>query len=268
MHLSEEVVCQSSVVVESTKVCAAHIADLKLLVTRGTRRVGKSLELTFAVFFQLLLLSNAEVLCHGRVDTTQLAQDLNLNQTVLDIARQFANLFQESVRLANFVGGLFQAALGTVYAAVAVIDVFLHVSHVVELETPFALLLVVCVLVLGLQGFAVGLWTQAEILFGVGKQVVRTGADKVGAAHLWISDGELGSARCTGASQQLLAHELLCRNLLATFVHRLLHVKVYPAAFFAQRPWWRGATSQICSCGRRCDVWDEEAMLKVNAPYR
>jgi hypothetical protein len=33
VHLSEEVICQSSVIIESTQVCAAHVADLELLMT-------------------------------------------------------------------------------------------------------------------------------------------------------------------------------------------------------------------------------------------
>lgn len=33
VHLSEEVICQSSVIIESTQVCTAHVADLELLMT-------------------------------------------------------------------------------------------------------------------------------------------------------------------------------------------------------------------------------------------
>lgn len=118
----------------------------------------------------------------------------------------------EIISLTDLIRRLFQPALGALDATVAVVNVFLHVAHVVKFKAPFALLMVVCIFVLGFQGFAVGLWTQAEILFRIGKQVVWTGADKVRAAHLWISDVELGGARRARASHELLAHELFCEG--------------------------------------------------------
>ena len=36
MHFSKKVVCQSTIVVKTTQVCAAHVANLQFLVARGT----------------------------------------------------------------------------------------------------------------------------------------------------------------------------------------------------------------------------------------
>jgi hypothetical protein len=93
MHLSKEVVGQSSIIVQSAEVRSTHITDLKFLVARRTRSVGKRLEFSFTILLDLFLLSDSKVFRHGRVDATKLSQYLQLNQTVFNVARQFANLF-------------------------------------------------------------------------------------------------------------------------------------------------------------------------------
>ena len=61
----------------------------------------------------------------------------------------------------------------------------LHVSHIIELETPSALLVRLCVCVLNLQRLVVHLGTGAQLVLGIGEEVVWTVADEVRAAHPW-----------------------------------------------------------------------------------
>jgi hypothetical protein len=58
MHFTEEVVRESTIVVETTEVRATDVTDLELLVAGGTRSIGKGLELPFAGLFLMLGGSN------------------------------------------------------------------------------------------------------------------------------------------------------------------------------------------------------------------
>ncbi len=78
------------------------------------------------------------------------------------------------VRLSYLIRRLLQASLRRVDPAVALVDVFLHIPHVVELEAVF--LLVGRGFVLGFQRLAVDLGAGAEVLFRVCEEVVRAGA--------------------------------------------------------------------------------------------
>ncbi|KAL1842549.1 hypothetical protein VTK73DRAFT_3089 [Phialemonium thermophilum] len=113
----------------------------------------------------------------------------------------------QNVRLADLVGRLLQASLGGVDAAVAVVDVLLQVAQVVVLEAVLLALVLGQGLVLVLERLGVHLGAGAQVLLGVGEEVVRAGADEVGAAHLGVGQGELGAAGGGPA-----AHELLCRG--------------------------------------------------------
>lgn len=115
----------------------------------------------------------------------------------------------QSISLSYFIGSLLQPPLRAVDSPIALIDVLLHVPKVVVLESPFRFLLGVGGLVLCLQAFVVQLGTWTEILFGVGEQIVRACANKIGAAHLHISYRNLGSSSA-GSTHELLAHELFC----------------------------------------------------------
>lgn len=94
MHLAEEMVCKSTIIVKSAEVCAAYIADLKFLMSRRSRCVGESLQLALTIFFDLLLLPDPEVLRDSRVDTAELAQDRDLKEAVLYASRKFVDLFE------------------------------------------------------------------------------------------------------------------------------------------------------------------------------
>lgn len=59
MHLSEEVVCQSAIIIESTQVCAANVADLELLVAGWARGILEVLEV--ALISLLLVLRRADL---------------------------------------------------------------------------------------------------------------------------------------------------------------------------------------------------------------
>jgi hypothetical protein len=87
--------------------------------------------------------------------------------------------------------------------------VVLHVPVVVELEAPPALLVCVCLLILGLERLIVHFWTRTQLILGVGEEVVGAVADEVRAADLGVGDAELRRA-LVGAAHGLLAHELLC----------------------------------------------------------
>jgi hypothetical protein len=84
----------------------------------------------------------------------------------------------------------------------------LHVPHVVEVEAPPALLLCICLLVLGLECLIMRLGTRSQFVLRVCEEVVRTVADKIRATDFRVGDAELRRA-LVGARHGLLAHELL-----------------------------------------------------------
>ena len=76
--------------------------------------------------------------------------------------------------LPDLIGRLLQPSLRSIDSPVALIDILLHVSHVIVLEAVFAL--VWGALVLRFQWLAMDFRTGAKILLGVCEEVVRTGA--------------------------------------------------------------------------------------------
>lgn len=85
-------------------------------------------------------------------------------------------MFEEVVGLADLVGRLLQSALRLVDAAVAVVDVFLHVAHVVVLEAVLLFLGRGQPVVFHLERLWVGFGARSQVLFRVGEEVVRTGS--------------------------------------------------------------------------------------------
>lgn len=109
------------------------------------------------------------------------------------------------VGLPDLIWRLFQSSLRSIDPPVALIDVFLHISHIVVLETVLAL--VGRGFILRFERFAMDLGAGSKVLLGVREEVVRTCADKIGATDFWVSEGELSVSRGgTGA------HELLCEG--------------------------------------------------------
>ena len=95
----------------------------------------------------------------------------------------------EVIGLSDLIWRLLQSSLRGIDPPVALIDIFLHISHVVVLEAVLAL--VGRGFIFGLERFAMDLRTGAEILLGICEEVVRACADDVGATDFWVSDGEL-----------------------------------------------------------------------------
>lgn len=108
----------------------------------------------------------------------------------------------QGICLADLVRRLLQTSLRSLDPPVALVNVLLHVPHVVVFEAVLAL--VRRVLVLRFERFAVHFGAGSEVLFCVCEEVVRAGADEEGAADFGVRHGELGMSRGgTGA------HELL-----------------------------------------------------------
>lgn len=99
------------------------------------------------------------------------------------------------IRLPNLIRRLLQPPLGDINPAIALVNVLLHIAHVVEVEAPFVLLRGRRDLVLRLEALAVHLGARAEVLLCVGEEVVRACSDQVRAADFGVCDGELGVAR-------------------------------------------------------------------------
>jgi hypothetical protein len=118
----------------------------------------------------------------------------------------------QSIRLSNLFRRLLETALSLIYLAIAAVNVMLHIAQVVEVKPPPALLICVCLLVLGLESFIVDLGTGAEFVLCVREEIVGAVANKVRAADLGVGDAELRRA-LVRAAHELLAHELFYRTL-------------------------------------------------------
>lgn len=145
------------------------------------------------------------MLVEGTRHEARAAEDFDLEQAGLDGGSEVGDLLEQGVGLADFVRGLLEAALGGVDAPVAVVDVLLEVAQVVELEGVFGWRGEVFLF----ERLGMHFWAGSEVLLGVCEEVVRAGADEVGAAEFGVGDGELGRA-CGGRG----AHELLCDVLV------------------------------------------------------
>lgn len=94
VHLAEEVVCQSSVIVQSAQVRAAHVADLQLLVARWPGCILQVLEITLEGFLLMLCGPDFVHLVQGHCDGARLAQHRDFEEARVDGVCQVGNLFQ------------------------------------------------------------------------------------------------------------------------------------------------------------------------------
>lgn len=103
VHLSEEVICQSSIVVESTQVGTADVADLQLLVTRRTGGILEVLEVALASL--LLMFGGAHFVHfgHGHCDGACLAEDGDFEKAAVDGVGEVSDLFELVRRLVHIV---------------------------------------------------------------------------------------------------------------------------------------------------------------------
>lgn len=216
MHLAKEVIRQSSVVVEPRQIRTTDIAHLQLLMPARSTRIAQRLQLPLPLL--LLHLGQLQLVefLHGKVDRAFLAHDLDLYDAGFDGTAQVGDLLEQGVRLPDLVGRLLQSPLRLVNPPIAVADIASNVTQIIPLEAPFTLLLLGCGGVFLLEVWLVGFGTCAQVLFGVGEEVVGTGAAQVRAADFGIGQGQLG--RFVGgrgvSGEELVAHELLEQSSL------------------------------------------------------
>lgn len=115
--------------------------------------------------------------------------------------------------MADLIRGLLQPALRSLDSPVTIINVFLHIAHVVKLEAPFRLFRGRRSFVFRFQHFAMHLRAGSEVLLGIGEEVVRAGPDEVGTADFWIRNGELGVATLSASPNELVSYQT--KTLLA-----------------------------------------------------
>ena len=83
------------------------------------------------------------------------------------------------IRLPNLIRCLLQPTLRGFNAPITIVNVLLHIAHIVVVEPPLGLLGCRRSLVLRFQALAMYLGTRAQILLGVGEKVMRTRADQI-----------------------------------------------------------------------------------------
>lgn len=148
-------------------------------------------------------------LLHSEIHSALLAQNFHLYDASLDRLGQVADTLQQRIRLADLVGRLLETALRSVDSAIAIRHVLADVALVVELEAPFPFLRIGGALIFFAEVREVLFGARAEVLLGVGEEVVWTAAAEVGAADFWVGDGENGLLLCAGAGHELVTHQLL-----------------------------------------------------------
>lgn len=214
MHFSKEVIRQSAVVIETTEVCAAHVADLQLLVTGGAGGVLEVLEFPLAGFFLVFGGAGFVELVVCLSDGAGLTQDGDFEKASVDCFGEVRDLFElwksissplrynykskervaegnkqekekekkntyKIIRLPNLIRRLLQPSLSRINSPVTIVDILLHITHIVKLKAPFRLLGRRSQLVFRLQSLTMHLGTRTQVLFGIGEEIMRTGPGQV-----------------------------------------------------------------------------------------
>lgn len=94
VHLSKEVICQSSVVVESTQVGTTDVADLQLLVARRTGGILEILEVALAGLLLMFRCADFVHFGHGHCDGPCLAEDGDFQKAAVDGVGEIGDLFK------------------------------------------------------------------------------------------------------------------------------------------------------------------------------
>lgn len=94
MHLSEEMVRQPTIVIETTQVRAADIAHLQLLVTRRSGGILKILQFSLTRFLLVLGCADLVKFVQGLCDGAGFAQHRDLEETRVDGFGQVGDLLQ------------------------------------------------------------------------------------------------------------------------------------------------------------------------------
>lgn len=92
----------------------------------------------------------------------------------------------EIVGLPYLIGRLFQPSLRGVDPSIALVDVFLHVTHVIVLEAIFCFIR--RALVFSFEGLTVDFGAGTEVLFCVREEVVRAGAGEKRTADFRVCE--------------------------------------------------------------------------------
>ena len=118
---------------------------------------------------------------------------LLVNEDVLERSAQaLRGMTYQIISLPNLIWSFLQSPLRGVYPSITLVDVFLHVPHIVIFEAIFAF--ICSSFILPLQRLAVYFRTGTEVLLRVCEQVMGTGANEIRSADFWICEGELGMA--------------------------------------------------------------------------
>lgn len=94
VHLPEEMIRQAAVIVETAQVCAAHVADLQLLVPGWARGILEILQVALADFFLVFGGADLVQLIQGEGDGRSLPQYRNFQKARVDCLSEVGNLFQ------------------------------------------------------------------------------------------------------------------------------------------------------------------------------
>lgn len=98
-----------------------------------------------------------------------------VNERHVSRGARFARAYK-IIRLPDLIRRLFQPSLRSIDPSIALIDVLLHIPHVVIFEAEFTFVGVT--FVFSLQWLTMDFRTGAKILFCVGEEIVGTGADE------------------------------------------------------------------------------------------
>jgi len=159
---------------------------------------------TIRQLLQLLLLAllfdprraNLMILLQRPRNLSLFPEHLHLHQPRLYALIQISDCLQQSIGLGDLVGGFVQPSLGGIDATIALVDVTGEVARVVGLVAwvaAFRLVLFVGRFV----GFEMHLFARAQVLLGIGEQVVRARADQEGAANVCVGV-VAGGGGCVG----------------------------------------------------------------------
>lgn len=108
------------------------------------------------------------------------------------------------VSLSNLIRSFLQPSLGGVNPPVTVVDVLLHIAHIVIIKAPFSLFRSRSKIIFRLQSFAMHLRTSAQVLLGIGEKVMRTRSREIRPADFGIGDRQLRITRRSSGADKVI----------------------------------------------------------------
>ena len=110
----------------------------------------------------------------------------SLASSFLRIATLARNAQYQIVGLPDFIGRLLQPSLRSINPSIALVDVLLHVPHIIPLKPQFSFLRRIFSIVFRLERLAMDLWTLTQVLLRICEEVVWTCSDEVRSTDLRI----------------------------------------------------------------------------------